>query len=579
MYNKKVLEHFVNPRNSGTLKNADGIGETGNTTDGDKIRIQIKIKKDIINDIKFQTFGCAAAIAASSMLTVIAKGKKIEEALKITNEGVAEALGGLPKNKLDCSNIAATALHKAIKNYKEKNKLIENKEIEIKECTIREKDIDSKSRANLSPEEVRRYLRQIIIPEIRGEGQEKLLNSKIFIKAKKVEMISLLLFYCAAMGIGEIYYNTDDENNSLEKSIINHAKDINPELKIEKSSGVENLDIEIFFGSPNYIEKLIDNKKTETNNKIYAVIGNWKGFITSKMPSKNITSEINSKEIIKEGLVLSSSFSSSFAATQVIKKIIGFGEISEKPYYFNLWNMSFGEQINLQVNDKNKKQNLNNKSCLIVGCGGLGTPAAFILSQLGIGKLGLVDDDTVELSNLNRQILHSTSKIGKEKVFSAKKNLEKLFPAVKVNSYNTRFNEKNSSDLLESYDIVIDGLDNLNTRYILNDKIQKTNIPYIHAGALALYGQVTTIIPNRTPCFECIFPENIRNTRALSCSETGILGPVTGLMASIQVAEALKILNSNKGSLEGKLLFVDLTINYIQKMEIELDKNCKYKDE
>jgi len=118
MYNDIVLDHFSDPRNVGEIPDADGIGETGNPVDGDKITIYIKVTNNILTKIKFKTFGCGAAIAASSMVTEMAKGKTLREALEITNGDVAEALGGLPDNKLRCSNIAADALHNAIDNYK-----------------------------------------------------------------------------------------------------------------------------------------------------------------------------------------------------------------------------------------------------------------------------------------------------------------------------------------------------------------------------------------------------------------------------------------------------------------------------
>ncbi|WP_028972409.1 Fe-S cluster assembly scaffold protein NifU [Sporomusa ovata] len=126
MYNDKVLDHFSNPRNVGEIEAADGIGSVGNPVDGDRITIYIKIKDNTLADVKFKTFGCAAAIAASSMVTVMAIGKTLNEALQITNEDVAEALDGLPPNKLRCSNIAADALHRAITDYlndEEENKL------------------------------------------------------------------------------------------------------------------------------------------------------------------------------------------------------------------------------------------------------------------------------------------------------------------------------------------------------------------------------------------------------------------------------------------------------------------------
>ncbi|TWH48683.1 Fe-S cluster assembly scaffold protein NifU [Sporomusa sp. KB1] len=125
MYNDRVLDHFSNPRNVGEIEAADGIGSVGNPVDGDRITIYIKIKDNTLADVKFKTFGCAAAIAASSMVTVMTIGKTLKEALQIRNEDVAEALGGLPPNKLRCSNIAADALHQAIADYlnDEENKL------------------------------------------------------------------------------------------------------------------------------------------------------------------------------------------------------------------------------------------------------------------------------------------------------------------------------------------------------------------------------------------------------------------------------------------------------------------------
>jgi len=121
-YSKKVMDHFMSPRNVGEIKDADGIGEVGNPTCGDMMTFYIKVKDNKLEDVKFKTFGCGAAIAVSSMVSEIAKGKTLDEALKITNKDVAEELGGLPKNKLHCSNLGADALHKAIENYLKKNK-------------------------------------------------------------------------------------------------------------------------------------------------------------------------------------------------------------------------------------------------------------------------------------------------------------------------------------------------------------------------------------------------------------------------------------------------------------------------
>jgi len=122
MYTDKVMDHFENPRNVGEISDADGIGQVGNPTCGDIMKIYLKVDNDVITDIKFKTFGCGAAIATSSMVTEMAKGKTIEEALRLSNQAVAEALDGLPPQKMHCSNLAADALHAAIENYREKQK-------------------------------------------------------------------------------------------------------------------------------------------------------------------------------------------------------------------------------------------------------------------------------------------------------------------------------------------------------------------------------------------------------------------------------------------------------------------------
>jgi nitrogen fixation NifU-like protein len=136
IYSDKVMEHFQNPRNVGVLKDADGVGKVGNPVCGDMMSFYIKVKDNRIEDIKFQTFGCGAAIAVSSMVSEMAMGKTLEEVLKITNKSVAEELGGLPKNKLHCSNLGADALHKAIENYRESQKA----EVEKKEAMAKSVD-------------------------------------------------------------------------------------------------------------------------------------------------------------------------------------------------------------------------------------------------------------------------------------------------------------------------------------------------------------------------------------------------------------------------------------------------------
>ena len=128
MYSQKVMDHFTNPRNVGEMPDADGVGEEGNPVCGDAMKLFIKVKDDVITDVKFQTFGCGAAIAVSSMVTEVAKGMTLDEAMKITKESLSQALDGLPPQKMHCSNLAADALHKAIQNYREKQEATDTKE-------------------------------------------------------------------------------------------------------------------------------------------------------------------------------------------------------------------------------------------------------------------------------------------------------------------------------------------------------------------------------------------------------------------------------------------------------------------
>lgn len=138
IYSEKVMDHFQNPRNVGTMEDADGIGQVGNPVCGDMMTFYIKVRDKHITDVKFQTFGCGAAIAVSSMVSEMAIGRTVEEALQITNESVAEELGGLPKNKMHCSNLGADALHKAIENYQEKQKEKENPPQDLEESDDKE---------------------------------------------------------------------------------------------------------------------------------------------------------------------------------------------------------------------------------------------------------------------------------------------------------------------------------------------------------------------------------------------------------------------------------------------------------
>jgi len=234
----------------------------------------------------------------------------------------------------------------------------------------------------------------------------------------------------------------------------------------------------------------------------------------------------------------------------------------------------YSRQIILpEVGGKGQKKLLNSK-VLIIGCGGLGSPCAYYLASAGIGKIGLVDSDNVELNNLQRQILHSNCDIGKPKVESAKQKLNSINPDVEIVTYRLRLNSKNIMDIIKDYDIVVDGSDNFPTRYLVNDACVMSKKPLVHAGILRFDGQATLIIPKEGPCYRCIFPEPPPPGMVPSCQEAGILGVVAGVLGLIQATEVLKYLLGIGELLVGKLIvFNALEMNF-RKLNINRNPDC-----
>jgi molybdopterin/thiamine biosynthesis adenylyltransferase len=213
---------------------------------------------------------------------------------------------------------------------------------------------------------------------------------------------------------------------------------------------------------------------------------------------------------------------------------------------------------------------------LVVGAGALGSPAAFYLAAAGIGTLALVDPDRVELSNLQRQILHSTADMTRKKVDSARDKLTQLNPEVEVLVYPTRLGEDNAAELFSSCDFVIDGSDNFDTKFLVNDTAVKMAIPYSHAGIVRLQGQTMTVLPRRSACYRCFFKEPPPPEEILSCQQAGILGSVAGTIGSIQATEAIKYLAGfEEGLLTDRLLTYDAKLMKFHTVEVRRDENCK----
>jgi adenylyltransferase/sulfurtransferase len=185
---------------------------------------------------------------------------------------------------------------------------------------------------------------------------------------------------------------------------------------------------------------------------------------------------------------------------------------------------------------------LKQGKALVVGAGGLGSPAAFYLAAAGVGALGIVDGDRVELSNLQRQILHATADIGRAKVDSAKEKLSRLNPQVDVRVYPTRLDAENAAAILAEYDFIVDGSDNFATKFLINDAAVELGKPFSHGGIARLQGQTMTVVPGKSACYRCVFQEPPEPGEIMNCQQAGILGAIAGTIGSIQATEAIKYL-------------------------------------
>ena len=196
-------------------------------------------------------------------------------------------------------------------------------------------------------------------------------------------------------------------------------------------------------------------------------------------------------------------------------------------------------------------------SVLIIGAGGLGSPAAMYLAAAGVGRIGIADADVVELSNLQRQVIHTTNDIGKPKVESARETIQAINPDVEVAAINERVTSKNILDLISGYDFILDGTDNYAAKYLINDACVMADKPFTHAGVLQFYGELMTVIPHKTPCYRCLFgnPQALRT--GATCQEAGVVGAVTGVIGSLEALEAIKYITGAGELCTGKLLVCD----------------------
>jgi molybdopterin/thiamine biosynthesis adenylyltransferase/rhodanese-related sulfurtransferase len=211
---------------------------------------------------------------------------------------------------------------------------------------------------------------------------------------------------------------------------------------------------------------------------------------------------------------------------------------------------------------------------LLLGAGGLGSPAALYLAAAGVGTIGIIDMDVVDASNLQRQILHNTDRIGERKVDSAKKTLTLINPDVNVVTYDVRLGADNVLDIIDGYDVIVDGTDNFPTRYLVNDASLLKRIPVIHGSIFRFEGQVTVFNPYEGPCYRCLLPEPPPAELAPSCSEAGVLGVLPGIVGSLQAVEAIKVLLGIGDTLQGRLLAYDALEQSFRTFKVRRDPAC-----
>ena len=210
---------------------------------------------------------------------------------------------------------------------------------------------------------------------------------------------------------------------------------------------------------------------------------------------------------------------------------------------------------------------------LIIGAGGLGAPAALYLAAAGVGKLGLVDADCVELSNLQRQVIHFTADVGKQKVLSAKEKIEQINPEVKVITYQERILSHNIAGIIRDYDFVIDGTDNFAAKFLINDACVLAKKPFSHGGILRFDGQTFTYTPGNT-CYRCIFKAPPPANSVPSCSQAGVLGAVAGMLGTIQAAEALKYALGKGELLVNRLLIFNALTMHFRSLAFKRNPKC-----
>jgi sulfur-carrier protein adenylyltransferase/sulfurtransferase len=268
--------------------------------------------------------------------------------------------------------------------------------------------------------------------------------------------------------------------------------------------------------------------------------------------------------------------------TDVASMAGGFAEWKRAGYRFTVPRVLTSEQqtrysrhlLIPEVGEEGQRKLLDAR-VLMLGAGGLGSPAALYLAAAGVGTIGLIDSDVVDRSNLQRQILHTDERVGTPKVESATKALKGLNPDVKVVPYETRLTADNVLDIFTGWDLVIDGGDNFPTRYLVNDACVHLGIPNVHGSVYRFEGQVTVFEPGHGPCYRCLYPEPPPPELAPSCQEAGVLGVLPGIIGLLQATEAVKLILGAGKTMAGRLLTLDALDMKFRELKLRRDPHCR----
>jgi len=234
----------------------------------------------------------------------------------------------------------------------------------------------------------------------------------------------------------------------------------------------------------------------------------------------------------------------------------------------------YSRQLLLPEIGKEGQIRLKQAKVLLIGAGGLGSPVAVYLAAAGVGTIGIIDPDQVDLTNLHRQIIHSTPDIGKPKVVSAKEKISRLNPEINVITYPERFNAQNALKIIRDYDLIVDGTDNFPTRYLINDACVLTGKPFIFGGVFRFEGQCSVFAFDHGPCYRCLFENPPQPGEVPSCTEAGVLGVLPGIIGLLQANEAIKIICQIGEPLKGRLLIFDGLATQFREIQIKKNPDC-----